>query len=57
MKAILVTFLAIIFTACSTTPTTDRQKNMISEPEVIAAQQDWCKALLDISSTYDKSGK
>ncbi|MGE8559039.1 MAG: hypothetical protein ACN6NU_11340 [Acinetobacter sp.] len=57
MKAILVTFLAIIFTACSTTPTTDRQKNMISEPEVIAAQQAWCKALVDISSTYDKSGK
>jgi len=57
MKAILVTFLAIIFTACSTISTTDRQKNMISESEVIAAQQAWCKALLDISSTYDKSGK
>ncbi len=57
MKTILVTFLGIIFTACSTTSSTDSQKNMISEPEVVAAQQAWCKALLDISSTYDKSGK
>jgi hypothetical protein len=57
MKAILVTFLAITSVACSTTPTQDTQKNTISEPEVIAAQQAWCKSLLDISSTYDKSGK
>ncbi|MDN5511926.1 MAG: hypothetical protein L0G64_06340 [Acinetobacter sp.] len=57
MKAILVTFLGITLAACSTTPTKDTQKNNISEPEVIAAQQAWCKALLDISSTYDKSGK
>ena len=57
MKAILVTFLGITFTACSTTPTTDTQKNIISETEVIAAQQAWCKSLLDISSTYDQSGK
>lgn len=39
MKAILVTFLGITFSACSTTSTKDTQKNMISEPEVIAAQQ------------------
>lgn len=39
MKAILVTFLGITFAACSTTSTKDTQKNMISEPEVIAAQQ------------------
>ena len=57
MKAILVTFLAITFTACSTTPTTNTQKNIISGAEVIAAQQAWCKSLLDISSTYDQSGK
>ena len=40
MKAILVTFLGITFAACSTTPTTDAQKNIISESEVIAAQQE-----------------
>ena len=57
MKAILVTFLAITFTACFTTITTNTQKNIISETEVIAAQQAWCKSLLDISSTYDQSGK
>ena len=57
MKAILVTFLGITFSACSTTSTKDTQKNMISEPEVIAAQQAWCKALLDISASYDQYGK
>ncbi|MGB8696574.1 MULTISPECIES: hypothetical protein [Acinetobacter] len=57
MKAILVTFLGITLAACSTTPMKDTHKNIISEPEVIAAQQAWCKALLDISSIYDKSGK
>ncbi|NNH36300.1 hypothetical protein HLH12_12290 [Acinetobacter sp. NIPH 2377] len=57
MKAILVTFLGITFTACSTTPTTNTQNNIISESKVIAAQQAWCKSLLDISSTYDQSGK
>ncbi|NNH00918.1 hypothetical protein [Acinetobacter sp. ANC 5414] len=57
MKAILVTFLGITLTACSTTSTQDTQKHTISEPEVIAAQQAWCKSLLDISSTYDKTGK
>lgn len=57
MKAILVTFLGITFAACSTTSTKDTQKNMISEPEVIAAQQAWCKALLDISGSYDQYGK
>ena len=29
----------------------------IAEQEVLAAQQGWCKALVDISSTYEKSGK
>ena len=57
MKAILVTFLAITFTACFTTITTNTQKNIISETEVIAAQQAWRKSLLDISSTYDQSGR
>jgi len=57
MKAILVTFLGITLAACSTTPTKDTQKNIISESQVITAQQAWCKSLLDISSTYDKSGK
>ncbi|MET0210776.1 MAG: hypothetical protein ABW220_17145 [Burkholderiaceae bacterium] len=28
----------------------------ISEPEVIAAQQAWCKALVDISTTFERSG-
>ena len=28
----------------------------ISEPEVIAAQQPWCKALVDISTTFERSG-
>lgn len=29
----------------------------ISEEEVLAAQQGWCKALVDIGATYDKSGQ
>lgn len=29
----------------------------ISEPEVTAAQQAWCKALTDISATYESSGQ
>lgn len=29
----------------------------ISEPEVAAAQQAWCKALTDISATYESSGQ
>lgn len=57
MKIISVTFLAITFAACSTAPTNETQKNIISEQEVIAAQHAWCKSLLDISATYDKYGK
>ena len=29
----------------------------ISEQEVLSAQQGWCKALVDISATYEKSGQ
>jgi len=29
----------------------------ISEQEVLAAQQGWCKALVDISTTYEESGQ
>lgn len=29
----------------------------IIEPEVLTAQQGWCNALVDISSTYEKSGQ
>ncbi len=29
----------------------------IAEKEVLAAQQAWCKALVDISSTYEKDGQ
>lgn len=29
----------------------------ISEQELLAAQQGWCKALVDISSTHDQSGQ
>lgn len=29
----------------------------ISEHEVLAAQQGWCKALIDISTTYEKNGQ
>ncbi|MBB5017911.1 hypothetical protein HNQ59_001181 [Chitinivorax tropicus] len=29
----------------------------ISEQEVLAAQQGWCKALVDISSTYESNGR
>lgn len=30
--------------------------NNITEKDVITAQQNWCSALVDISSTYDKDG-
>jgi len=29
----------------------------VSEKEVLAAQQAWCKALVDIGSTYEKNGQ
>ena len=29
----------------------------ISEPEVLSAQQGWCKALVDISSSYEQEGQ
>jgi hypothetical protein len=29
----------------------------ISEPEVLAAQQGWCKALVDIGATYEMNGQ
>ena len=32
-------------------------KSAITEAEVIAAQKGWCQALVDISSTNDKSGQ
>lgn len=57
MRSILITLVGLTLAACSTTPTNNNSKNIISEPEVIAAQQAWCKSLLDISSTYDKSGE
>jgi hypothetical protein len=64
MKLASNLFIAIL--ACAATPafaqstsaTTSATVNRaVTETEVIAAQQNWCKALVNISATYAKDGQ
>lgn len=57
MKKVLVACMGLVLGACTTIGTQNHQVKEIAEPEVLGAQQDWCKSLLAISKMYDKQGQ
>ena len=55
---IRVTIAAIVLSTAATSAFAEVVVNQaIGEAEVLAAQNDWCNALVSISSTYAKSGQ
>ena len=59
MRLVSTLILAIAFLTASLPAAADGVvvNQAVTETEVVAAQQGWCKALLDISATHDKSGQ
>ncbi len=60
MKKLLLTFTAVALISigipASATASVKIVDQAICETEVLDAQQNWCKALIDISTTYAKNG-
>lgn len=57
-KSVACTTLAVLaFTALPASATTSVVNQAITAPEVMVAQQAWCKALVDISSAHAKGGQ
>jgi len=58
MKTLSKSILTLAFASITTTASATTVVNQsISEAEVLGAQQAWCQALVDISSTYAKEGQ
>ncbi|GHA64129.1 phosphoribosyl-AMP cyclohydrolase [Formosimonas limnophila] len=52
----LISALAMVFFTSQASAKTVVVNQVISEQEVVAAQNNWCKALLDIGGAYEKNG-